>query len=34
MAKINEVYGVEQSKFFFSKLLKARLKYLKKLSNL
>ena len=31
MAKINEVYGVEQSKFFFSKLLKARLKIFKKI---
>lgn len=31
MAKLHEIYGVEQSKFFFSKLYKARLKIFNKI---
>lgn len=33
MSKIEEIYGVEQSKFFFSNLLKARLKIFNKILN-
>ena len=33
MAKIEEIYGVEQSEFFFSNLLKARLKIFNKILN-
>lgn len=33
MAKIEEIYGVEQSEFFFSNLLKARVKIFNKILN-